>query len=305
VEKILEYRFASKLKSTYIDGLLARISATDGRVHTTFQQCVTATGRLSSTEPNLQNIPVRTPEGRQIRRAFIAPEGRILLGADYSQIELRVLAHLSDDKNFIAAFCSGVDIHRQTAADVFGVALDKVTREQRGAAKAVNFGIIYGISDFGLSQQLGLTRAKAGEYIKLYLTRYPGVDLFMKACVERAKQKGYAETMFGRRRAMPELLSSNYNTRSFGERVAMNMPVQGTAADIIKLAMVAAERELRLAGLDAKLILQVHDELIVESSLEDADRAAEILQSCMESVAQLKVPLLAEVGRGRTWFEAK
>lgn len=305
VELVLQYRFASKLKSTYVDGLLAKISPADGRVHTTFQQCVAATGRLSSTEPNLQNIPIRTEEGREIRRAFVAAPGKILVGADYSQIELRLLAHLSNDAGIIAAFRSGEDIHRQTAAEVFGISADAVTREQRSAAKAVNFGIIYGISDFGLSQQLGIPKWKAGEYIQAYLARFPGVEAFMKDCVEKARAQGYAETLFGRRRALPELNSSHYNTRSFGERVAMNMPVQGTAADIIKLAMVAVARALRKEQIDAKLILQVHDELILEAEAGDADRAAALLQQCMENVVSLQVPLLADVGYGLTWFEAK
>ncbi|MCL2672058.1 MAG: DNA polymerase I [Clostridiales bacterium] len=303
VDLVLQYRFASKLKSTYADGLLAKISPVTGRVHTTFQQCVTATGRLSSTEPNLQNIPIRTEEGREIRRAFVAAPGKILVGADYSQIELRLLAHLSNDAGIIAAFRSGEDIHRQTAAEVFGVPPGEVTREQRGAAKAVNFGIIYGISDFGLSQQLGIPKWEAGEYIRAYLERFPGVDAFMKDCVARARAAGYAETLFGRRRLLPELHSANYNTRSFGERVAMNMPVQGAAADIIKLAMVAVANALREENVDAKLILQVHDELILEAAESDADKAAALLQRCMENVTSLQVPIVADVGRGGSWFE--
>ena len=304
VPLVQEYRFVTKLKSTFLDGLLAARSA-DGRVHTRFQQCVTATGRISSAEPNLQNIPVRTPLGREIRKAFVASEGCVLIGADYSQIELRILAHLSGDEGLIAAFLSGEDVHRRTAAEVFGVPQEQVTPEMRSAAKAVNFGIVYGISDFGLAQNLNIPVKRAGEYIRLYLERYPRVKAFMEQCVEQGRARGYAVTMFGRRRPLPELRSGNYNTRAFGERVAMNMPIQGSAADIIKLAMVHAEQALLREGLRAKLILQVHDELIFDTPLAEQARVEALVHECMEQVAQLRVPLLAEVRAGRSWYDTK
>ena len=304
VPLVQEYRFVTKLKSTFLDGLLAARSA-DGRVHTRFQQCVTATGRISSAEPNLQNIPVRTPLGREIRKAFVASEGCVLIGADYSQIELRILAHLSGDEGLIAAFLSGEDVHRRTAAEVFGVPQEQVTPEMRSAAKAVNFGIVYGISDFGLAQNLNIPVKRAGEYIRLYLERYPRVKAFMEQCVEQGRARGYAVTMFGRRRPLPELRSGNYNTRAFGERVAMNMPIQGSAADIIKLAMVHAEQALLREGLRAKLILQVHDELIFDTPLAEQARVEALVHECMEQVAQLRVPLLAEVRAGRSGYDTK
>lgn len=303
VKAVLDYRFVSKLKSTFTDGLLQQINPKTGRVHTTFNQNVTATGRISSTEPNLQNIPTRTEAGREIRRALIASEGNLLVDADYSQIELRVLAHMSNDDNMIEAFCSGEDIHTKTASEVFGT--DNVTREMRSAAKAVNFGIVYGISDFGLAKQLGIPRKTAAEYIRLYLERYPGVKAFMHNCVEDAKEKGFAVTLLGRRRALFELKSSNYNTRSFGERIAMNMPVQGTAADIIKIAMVNVYRRLREEGLKSKLVLQVHDELIVDAPKEEADRVKTLLKDCMEAAYKLKVPLIADANTGKSWYDTK
>ncbi len=304
VPMILEYKTLTKLCSTFIDGLLPLIDK-QGRVHTRFNQNVTATGRISSTEPNLQNIPVRTQLGREIRKAFVASEGRVLVDADYSQIELRLLAAMSGDEGMCRAFIEGADIHRRTASEVFGVPFDEVTSEMRSAAKAVNFGIVYGISDFGLARQLGISRKEAARYIELYFMRYPGVQTYLKECVEQAKQQGAATTLFGRRREMPELKSSNYNTRSFGERVAMNMPIQGTAADIIKLAMVRVHNELKARGMKSELILQIHDELIIDAVQEEADAAAEILKSCMENVVNLKVPLLAEVHTGHSWFDTK
>lgn len=305
VALIQEYRFLTKLKSTFIDGLLMAASAEDNRVRTLFQQCVTATGRLSSTEPNLQNIPVRSPLGREIRKAFIASEGNVLVGADYSQIELRILAHLSRDEGMIRAFQSGEDIHRHTASEVFGVPLEAVTGEMRSAAKAVNFGIVYGISDFGLSQNLSIPVKQAGEYIRLYLERYPGIQAFMDQCVRQGKSNGYAVTMFGRRRALPELKSGNYNTRSFGERVAMNMPIQGSAADVIKLAMIRVSRALADEGLRARLILQVHDELILDVPKDEEMRVRTIVRECMENVCALRVPLIADVRAGHSWYDTK
>ena len=303
VPLVIEYRFLSKLKSTFLDGLAALVR--NGRVHTKFNQNVTATGRISSTEPNLQNIPVRSELGREIRRAFTASEGNLLVGADYSQIELRLLAHMSDDDGLIAAFNSGADVHTSTAAEVFGVAVSDVTREQRSAAKAVNFGIVYGISDFGLAKNIGVTRKEAGEFIRKYLERYPGVQNYMHTGVEKGKAQGYVSTLMGRRRELPEISSSNYNTRSFGERVAMNMPIQGTAADIIKVAMVRVHRALQENGLKAKLVLQIHDELIIDTPVDEVEQVKALLADCMQNVMELKVPLTADVSSGHSWFDTK
>ena len=305
VPLIIEYRTLSKLCSTFLDGLVAVIRPESGRVHTRFNQNVTATGRISSTEPNLQNIPVRTELGREIRKAFVASKGNLLVDADYSQIELRLLAHMSGDEGMIRAFCEGDDIHRRTASEVFGVPFEAVTGMQRSAAKAVNFGIVYGISDFGLARNLGITRKEAARYIDLYLTRYPGIRRYMLESVEAGKRDGYVKTLMGRRRELPELQSSNYNTRSFGERVAMNMPIQGTAADIIKLAMVRVHQRLTREGLRAKLILQIHDELIIDAPKDEAEHVAALLTECMQNVIQLSVPLRADVKIGRSWFETK
>ena len=305
IPMIQEYRFITKLKSTFVDGLLNVVSAENDRVRTQFNQCVTATGRISSTEPNMQNIPVRTPQGREIRRAFIASDGNVLVDADYSQIELRLLAHISGDEGMIHAFNSGKDIHRTTASEVFRVPFDEVTSELRSAAKAVNFGIVYGISDFGLARNLDIPVKRAAEYIKLYFDRYPGVKAYLDRSVEEAKQQGYAVTMYDRRRAMLELKSANYNTRSFGERVAMNMPIQGTAADIIKLAMVKVSQKLQERGLKTKLILQVHDELIFDVPREEAEEVVALVHDCMEHVAELSVPLDADVKVGHSWYETK
>ena len=304
VEKVLEYRQYAKLKSTYADGLLKAMDA-DGRVRTSFQMTVTATGRLSSTEPNLQNIPTRTDLGSEIRRMFVPAEGCVLVDADYSQIELRLLAHISADAGMQAAFRSGGDFHAETAAKVFHVAREDVTPEMRRQAKAVNFGIVYGISAFSLSQDIGVTVAEAKAYMDAYFATFPGVRRYMDAVVEQAEQNGYVETLFHRRRDLPELTSSNHNLRAFGQRVALNMPIQGTAADIMKLAMIAVWRRLRAEQPAARLVLQVHDELIVECPEADAQAVAALLEEEMEHVAELSVPLTAEAHWGKNWLEAK
>ena len=303
-EKILEYRKYKKLESTYIDALI-RMRDANGRVHTSFDQTATATGRISSLEPNLQNIPVRTELGREIRRTFVARPGWVLVDADYSQIELRVLAHISGDETMISAFNSGEDIHRMTAAEVHGIAPSEVTGEMRSAAKAVNFGIVYGISDFTLARNIHVSRAEAKEYIERYFARYPGVKSYLDTSVAFAKENGYARTLMGRRRYIPELSSSNFNIRSFGERCAMNSPIQGAAADIIKIAMVRVHKALKDAGLESRLILQVHDELMIEAPEAEAEEAQRILRSCMESVAELRVPLKTDISIGRNWLECK
>lgn len=303
IDEILEYRKLTKLRSTYVDGLLAAL-APDGRVHTRFNQKETRTGRISSLEPNLQNIPIRTELGSRMRGFFVAGEGRTLIDADYSQIELRVLAHLSGDENMISAFTGGTDIHTQTAAQVFGVPEDFVTSQMRSRAKAVNFGIVYGIGAYSLGENIGVSYKEAQDYINSYLRHYSGVDRYMKESIEKAKKCGYAVTAYGRRRYLPELTASNHAVRAFGERVARNMPIQGTAADIIKIAMVRVRRRLAEESLDAKLIMQVHDELIVEASESCAGRAAEILRFEMENAAQLSVPMEVSVGMGKTWLEA-
>ena len=305
VPLILEYRQISKLKGTYIDGLLPLVRSGTGRVHTTLHQTVAATGRISSSDPNLQNIPVRMDLGRPIRRAFVASQGNVLVDGDYSQIELRVLAHMAGDERMQQAFHGGADFHRQTASQVFGVPLAEVTDHMRSSAKAVNFGIVYGISDFGLARQLGIPRQKAKEYIERYLSTYAGVKAYMEQSVKSGYEHGYVTTLFGRRRPMAELKSPQYQTRSFGERVAMNAPIQGTAADIIKLAMIKTHEELREGGFKARLILQVHDELIVDSPLEEAEEVSELLRRCMEGVAELAVPLRADVSTGNSWYDAK
>ena len=304
VDEVLSYRQYAKLKSTYVEGLLKVISP-DGRVRTSFQMTVTATGRLSSTEPNLQNIPTRTELGSELRRMFAAGEGMVLVDADYSQIELRLLAHISGDEAMQEAFRSGEDFHTVTAAHVFGVDVGDVTPAMRRAAKAVNFGIVYGISAFSLSQDLGVTVAEAKEYMEAYFARFPGVKRYMEAVVEQARADGYVETLWHRRRALPEIKASNFNTRSFGERVALNMPIQGTAADIIKLAMVRVHRRLKGENLAARLIMQVHDELIVECPEDEAERVKALLTEEMEGAAELSVPLTAEAHSGKNWLEAK
>ena len=304
IPAIMEYRMLTKLKSTYADGLLKEISE-DGRVHTTFQNLVTATGRLSSTEPNLQNIPVRTDLGAEIRKMFVPEPGCVLVDADYSQIELRVLAHIADDKVMQKAFCDRVDIHTATASQVFAVPVEEVTPLQRRHAKAVNFGIVYGISEFSLAEDIGVTRHEAREYIDNYLTNYSGVRAYMKQVVADAREIGYTQTLYGRRRYVPELKSSNFNVRSAAERITLNTPIQGTAADIIKLAMLRVENALAENYPEAKLLLQVHDELIVECPEEQAAQVAALVSREMEGVAQLKVPLTAEAHYGKSWYEAK
>ena len=304
IEAILDYRTLTKLKSTYADGLVKEI-ADDGRIHTTFQNMVTATGRLSSTEPNLQNIPVRTELGSEIRKMFVPKDGWVFVDADYSQIELRVLAHIAEDAHMQNAFTSGMDIHTATAAQVFHVAPEYVTPLMRRHAKAVNFGIVYGISEFSLAEDIGVTRKEAKAYIENYLQNYAGVREYMKNIVAQAKQDGFVTTMFGRRRNLPELKSSNFNIRSFGERVALNTPIQGTAADIIKLAMIHVDKALREQKLQARLVLQVHDELIVECPIEEREQVTALLTEQMEHVAKLSVPLLAEAKSGASWYEAK
>ncbi|MBR6681407.1 MAG: DNA polymerase I [Clostridia bacterium] len=305
IEDILEYRQVVKLKSTYVDGLLA-VADESGKVHTTFKQTGTATGRLSSTEPNLQNIPVRQEMGRELRKFFVAEDDdHVLIDADYSQIELRLLAHISGDETMINAFIDGTDIHTVTASQVFNTPLEFVTPEQRKRAKAVNFGIIYGMGDFSLATDIKVTKKQAAEYIQSYFDKYPKVDEYLKNVVEQAKNDGYVTTLYGRRRYIPDLKSGKAVLRKFGERVAMNSPIQGTAADIIKLAMVNTEKALSESGIDASLILQVHDELIVEANVNCAEQAKEILQREMENAVKLSVPLTVEIASGKTWYECK
>ena len=302
--EILDFRALSKLKSTYLDGIKILIDPKTHRVHTNFNQTVTATGRLSSSDPNLQNIPVRTEEGRKIRALFEPGEGYdFLMSADYSQIELRLLAHMSGDENLINAFLSGEDIHARTAAEVFGVALAEVTPELRRKAKAVNFGIVYGISDYGLAIDLHTSRKEAGEYIQLYFDRYPKVKNFLDETISQAKKLGYVTTMFGRRRYLPAIKSSNFHQRGLAERMAMNTPIQGSAADIIKLAMIHAEKNLR--GLDSRIILQVHDELVAEVKADELEQVEKIIRAAMENVAELKIPLAVDVHHGKNWALAK
>ena len=304
VAKILEYRQMAKLKSTYADGLAGFIRA-DGRIHGKFHQTITATGRLSSAEPNLQNIPVRMELGRLIRKVFIPEDGFVFVDADYSQIELRILAHCSGDDMLINAYRQAQDIHRITASQVFHVPFDEVTDLQRRNAKAVNFGIVYGISSFGLSQDLSISRKEAAEYIDQYFLTYPGIKTFLDNTVASAREHGYVETLFGRRRPMPELKSSNYMQRSFGERVAMNAPIQGTAADIIKVAMIGVSRRLKEKQMKSRLVLQVHDELLIETYIPELEQVEEILKEEMERAADLKVPLLVDMHTGNNWYEAK
>lgn len=302
IDMIIMYRQYTKLQSTYVEGLLKAVSA-DGRIHSVFKQTETRTGRISSTEPNLQNIPVRTELGRNMRKFFVSEKGRTLIDADYSQIELRILSHLSGDKNMQESFISGKDIHTSTAAQVFGMPEDMVTPEMRRAAKAVNFGIVYGISAFSLAKDIDVSVAKADRYIKSYLSNFPKVKEFMDKAVADAESKGYSETIFGRRRYIPELAAKNKNIQSFGKRAAMNAPVQGAAADIIKIAMVKVFRRLRDEKLDAHLILQIHDELIIEASEKDSARAAQVLGEEMRNAVKLDIPLTADVEMGKSWFE--
>ena len=304
IEKILEYRQLQKLNSTYVEGLIPYIDET-GRIHSKFHQTVTTTGRISSTDPNLQNIPTRMELGRKLRKVFKPEQGCIFVDADYSQIELRVLAHISEDKNMIEAFCNNEDIHAQAASKVFNIPLEEVTKEERTKAKAVNFGIVYGISEFGLGEQLGVPRKKAKEYIEQYLDKYNGIKEFMTNIVEETKEKGYVETLYHRRRYVPELKSNNYMVRQFGGRVAMNTPIQGTAADIMKIAMINVYNKLKENNLKSKLIVQVHDEILVETLESEKEQVKQIVKEEMENVIKLKVPLLAEVEEGYNWYEAK
>ena len=304
VAKILDYRQLAKLKSTYADGLAVYI-ASDGRIHGKFNQTITATGRISSTEPNLQNIPVRMEQGRLIRKVFVPADGYVFVDADYSQIELRILAHCSGDEQLINAYREARDIHRMTASQVFHTPFDQVTDLQRRNAKAVNFGIVYGISSFGLSQDLSITRKEASEYIEHYFATYPGIKKFLDDCVSQAKEKGYAVTLYGRRRPVPELKSSNFMQRNFGERVAMNAPIQGTAADILKIAMIGVDEELKKRQLKSRLLLQVHDELLIEAEESEVEEVKEILKDQMEHAADLSVPLIVDMHTGKSWYEAK
>ena len=305
IEKILEYRGLMKLNSTYVDGLIPYINKKTGRIHSYFHQTITATGRISSTNPNLQNIPARDEFGKNIKKAFKPEKGYVYIDADYSQVELRVLAHISGDENMIRAFNNDEDIHREVASKVFDVPFEEVTKEQRSRAKAVNFGIVYGITSFGLAKQIGASRKQAQEYIDNYLEKYSGIKAFMEESVEMAKQNGYVETLFGRRRNVPELKSSNFMMREFGKRVAMNTPIQGTAADIMKIAMNNVYKELKAKNIDAKLILQVHDELLIEASEKDAEETKNILKNCMENAMKLKVPLKVELSEAQDWYEVK
>ena len=304
ISKILDYRTVAKLKSTYCDSLIDKVAA-DGRIHSSFNQTETRTGRISSTEPNLQNIPVRTERGKEFRRFFRAKDGCVLVDADYSQIELRVLAHMAGDQTMRKAFTDNIDIHTVTASEVFGVPIDQVTPLMRSRAKAVNFGIVYGIGAFSLSKDIGVTVREAQKYIDKYLARFSAIDSYMNTTIQQAKEDGYVQTMLGRRRYLPELSASNFNTRSFGERVARNAPIQGTAADIIKIAMVRVDERLKREGLEARLILQVHDELIVEAPAFESMQVAMLLQEEMENALSLTVPLTAEASMGETWYEAK
>ncbi|MCL2350646.1 MAG: DNA polymerase I, partial [Defluviitaleaceae bacterium] len=303
--KVLEYRSYAKLRSTYVDGLLAAIDKTDGRIHTTFTQATTSTGRLSSVEPNLQNIPVRTRLGRELRRAFMAADGFTFVDADYSQIELRILAELSQDATFLAAFANNQDIHRITAAQVFGVAFEDVTEQMRYMAKAVNFGIVYGISAFSLAEDIKVSVKEAESFIEGYFAKYPQVKQYLDYAVQSAKQAGFAQTIFKRRRLVPELAHKAFVTRSYGERVAMNTPVQGSAADIIKIAMIKVHGRLKQEGLESRLILQVHDELLIETKLGEEERVMAILRDEMENAVSLSVPLAIDINVGKSWYDAK
>ena len=300
----MEYRTLAKLKSTYCDGLL-KVIAEDGRIHSSFNQTETRTGRISSTEPNLQNIPVRQPLGREMRKFFLAKEGSLFVDADYSQIELRVLAHMANDVHMIDAFKNNADIHTSSASQVFHLPPQMVTPLMRSRAKAVNFGIVYGIGAFSLAKDIGVSRAEADQYIKDYLENYSGVRAYMKQSIETAKELGYATTMFQRRRYLPELSASNGMLRAFGERVAMNMPIQGTAADIIKIAMIRVYRRLKEENMQSKLILQIHDELIVEAPEQEAEHAKTIVKEEMEKATKMQVPLKSDANIGKTWYDAK
>lgn len=305
VEKILDYRQIAKLITTYVEGLMPYINKNTGKIYSYFHQTVTATGRISSSDPNLQNIPTRIELGKKLRKVFKPTDGNVFIDADYSQIELRVLAHMSNDTHMVNAFNNDEDIHLQAASKVFNVKLEDVTKEQRGKAKAVNFGIVYGISDFGLGEQIGVGRKKAKEYIEEYLNEYKGIKKFMNDIVDIAKEKGYVETLYKRRRYVPEVKSNNYMVRQFGTRVAMNTPIQGTAADIMKIAMINVYKKIKENNLKSKIVLQVHDELILESPIEEKEIAEKLLKNCMESAIKLNVPLKAEISTGYNWYELK
>lgn len=305
IERLLEYRQLAKLNSTYVEGMKPYINPKTKRIHSFFHQTITATGRISSTEPNLQNIPTRFELGKRLRKVFKPAEGCLYIDADYSQIELRVLAHISNDEHMVQAFINGEDIHKQAASKVFNTPIDEVTKEQRSNAKAVNFGIVYGISDFGLGEQLHISRKKAKQYIDQYLEEYSGIKQFMSDVVEKAKETGYVETQFNRRRYISELKSSNYMVRQFGQRVAMNTPIQGTAADIMKIAMIKVFDRLKEEKLDAKLILQIHDELLIECKEEQKEQVKQILKDSMEQAAILDIPLEVEVSEADNWYEVK
>ena len=305
IEQILEYRQLMKLNSTYVEGLKPYINPKTKRIHSFFHQTITATGRISSTEPNLQNIPTRFELGKRVRKVFEPEDGKVYIDSDYSQIELRVLASISEDEHMIGAFKEGQDIHKQAASKVFKTPIEQVTKEQRSDAKAVNFGIVYGISDFGLGEQLGISRKKAKQYIDEYLTQYSGIKDFMENITEEAKEKGYVETLFHRRRYIPELKSNNYMVRQFGSRAAMNTPIQGTAADIMKIAMIKVFKEIEKRNLQAKIVLQVHDEMMIEAPKEEAEIVKEILKNSMESAVELKVPLVVDISEAENWYECK
>ena len=294
-----------KLNSTYVEGMKPYINPKTKRIHSFFHQTITATGRISSTEPNLQNIPTRFELGKQLRKVFKPAEGCLYIDADYSQIELRVLASISNDEHMVQAFKHGEDIHKQAASKVFNIPIEEVTKEQRSSAKAVNFGIVYGISDFGLGEQLNISRKKAKQYIDQYLEQYSGIKQFMSDIVEKAKEQGYVETLFKRRRYIPELKSNNYMVRQFGQRAAMNTPIQGTAADIMKIAMLHVLKELKEKKMKAKIVLQVHDEMLIEAPLDEVEEVKTILKNNMENACKLNVPLIAEVSEATNWYDCK
>ena len=306
IDTILEHRKLAKLQSTYLEGLQPLVNAKTGRIHTHFQQTVTVTGRLSSTDPNLQNIPTRTEEGKQIRRIFGPGAGYdYLMSCDYSQVELRILACIAQDKLLLESFRHGQDVHARTASEVFGVPLDEVSSQMRSRAKAVNFGIVYGISDFGLANQLQVSRKEAAGYIESYFARYTGVKKYMEEIVATAREQGYVSTLMGRRRYLPDIRHSNFNLRSFAERTAINTPIQGTAADIMKKAMIDVQRALEAAQLKSHILLQVHDELVLEVTEDEKDKVAALVQEAMENAVQMEIPLLAEVNFGKNWAETK
>ncbi len=305
IEEILDYRQLMKLNSTYVEGLKPYINPVTKRIHSFFHQTITATGRISSTEPNLQNIPTRFELGKQVRKIFEPEEGKVFIDADYSQIELRVLAHMSNDTHMVQAFKNNEDIHKQAASKVFKTPIEEVTKEQRSSAKAVNFGIVYGISDFGLGEQLGISRKQAKKYIDEYLEEYAGIKHYMENITEEAKEKGYVETLFHRRRYIPEIQSKNYMVRQFGARAAMNTPIQGTAADIMKIAMINVYRKIQEKGLEAKIVLQVHDEMMIEAPKNEVEDVKHILKEEMENAVSLNVPLIAEISEAENWYECK